>query len=156
MRPERFDAVITDEVMPGLTGTELAAPLRRRRRDLPIVLVSGYIGPMMSERALAAGVDAILKKPVQSRELAAALARVLKRSLKLSRTNYCCNKKRTARKCARYACIARWPACATKLKTKSPTKRAAADPYGDVALGVECAWPQNIPVSQAMPAELSS
>lgn len=32
----------------------------------------------------------------------------------------------------------------------------AADPYGDVALGVECAWPQSIPVSQAMPAELSS
>jgi PAS domain S-box-containing protein len=79
-RPERFDVVVTDEVMPGLTGTDLASSLRRRRRDLPIVLVSGYIGPMMSERALAAGVDAILKKPVQSRELAAALARVLKRA----------------------------------------------------------------------------
>jgi CheY-like chemotaxis protein len=79
-RPERFDAVITDEVMPGLTGTDLAGSLRRHRRDLPIVLVSGYIGPVMSERALAAGVDAILKKPVQSRELAAALARVLKRA----------------------------------------------------------------------------
>jgi PAS domain S-box-containing protein len=78
-RPGRFDAVITDEVMPGITGTDLASSLRRHRRDLPIVLVSGYIGPMMSERALAAGVDAILKKPVQSRELAAALARVLKR-----------------------------------------------------------------------------
>jgi PAS domain S-box-containing protein len=79
-QPERFDVVITDEVMPGLTGTEFASSVRRRRRDLPIVLVSGYIGPMMSERALAAGVDAILKKPVQSRELAAALARVLKRA----------------------------------------------------------------------------
>jgi PAS domain S-box-containing protein len=79
-QPTKFDAVITDEVMPGITGTDLAGSLRRRRRDLPIVLVSGYIGPMMSERALAAGVDAILKKPVQSRELAAALARVLKRT----------------------------------------------------------------------------
>jgi PAS domain S-box-containing protein len=78
-QPGRFDAVITDEVMPGLTGTDLARSLRRHRRDLPIMLVSGYIGPMMSERALAAGVDAILKKPVQSRELASALARVLKR-----------------------------------------------------------------------------
>ena len=78
-QPARFDAVITDEVMPGLTGTDLAGALRRRRQDLPIVLVSGYIGPMMSERALAAGVDVILKKPVQSRELAAALARALKR-----------------------------------------------------------------------------
>jgi PAS domain S-box-containing protein len=79
-QPGRFDAVITDEVMPGLTGTDLARSLRRHRRDLPIMLVSGYIGPMMSERALAAGVDAILKKPVQSRELATTLARVLKRA----------------------------------------------------------------------------
>ncbi len=75
--PQRFDAVIADEVMPGLTGTELARRLRERRADLPILLVSGYIGPMMTERARAAGVDEILKKPVQSRELAAALARVL-------------------------------------------------------------------------------
>jgi PAS domain S-box-containing protein len=75
--PQRFDAVIADEVMPGLTGTDLARKLRKQRADLPIVLVSGYIGPMMTERALAAGVDQILKKPVQSRELAAALARAL-------------------------------------------------------------------------------
>jgi len=75
--PQRFDAVIADEVMPGLTGTDLARKLRQHRADLPIVLVSGYIGPMMTERALAAGVDEILKKPVQSRELAAALARAL-------------------------------------------------------------------------------
>jgi PAS domain S-box-containing protein len=75
----QFDAVIADEVMPGLTGTELAAALHRQRPDLPVVLVSGYIGPMMTERALAAGVSEILKKPVQSRELAAALARALGR-----------------------------------------------------------------------------
>jgi PAS domain S-box-containing protein len=75
--PQSFDAVVTDEIMPGLTGTELARSLRERRADLPILLVSGYIGPLMSERAAAAGVSEILKKPVQSRELAAALARVL-------------------------------------------------------------------------------
>ncbi|HEX4326771.1 MAG TPA: ATP-binding protein [Burkholderiales bacterium] len=73
----RFNAVITDEVMPHLTGTELAQRLRRHRADLPIVLVSGYIGPMMAERAAAAGIAEILKKPVQSRELASALARAL-------------------------------------------------------------------------------
>ena len=75
-----IDAVIADEVMPGLSGTELARALRRRRADLPIVLVSGYTGPMLSERALAAGVTEILKKPVQSRDIAAALARVLRRA----------------------------------------------------------------------------
>jgi PAS domain S-box-containing protein len=84
--PQRFDALIADEVMPGLTGTELARKLRQRRADLPILLVSGYIGPMMSERAQAAGVDEILKKPVQSRELAAALARVLSAVTETKRT----------------------------------------------------------------------
>jgi PAS domain S-box-containing protein len=79
--PERFDAVITDEVMPGLTGTELAASLRRRRVDLPILLVSGYIGPMLAERARAAGVGEILKKPLQSHDIAAALARALRRGV---------------------------------------------------------------------------
>ena len=73
-----IDAVIADEVMPGLSGTELARQLRRRRADLPIVLVSGYTGPMLTERALAAGVSEILKKPVQSRDIAAALARLLR------------------------------------------------------------------------------
>jgi hypothetical protein len=35
---------------------------------------------MMSERALAAGVTEILKKPLQSRDIATALARVLRRT----------------------------------------------------------------------------
>ena len=76
--PDEVDAVVADEVMPGLTGTELAGALRSRRAGLPFVLMSGYIGPMMTERARAAGVMEILKKPVQSRDLAAALARALK------------------------------------------------------------------------------
>jgi len=76
----RVDAVIADEVMPGMSGTQLAHALRRRQADLPIVLVSGYTGPMLRERALAAGITEILKKPVQSRDMAAALARALGRA----------------------------------------------------------------------------
>ncbi len=75
----RIDAVVADEVMPGMTGTQLARALRRRRADLPIVLVSGYTGPMLAERALAVGVTEILRKPFHAREIAAALARALGR-----------------------------------------------------------------------------
>jgi len=46
--PGRFDVVVTDEVMPGLTGTGLASVLRLRRPDLPIVLVSGYTGAIQA------------------------------------------------------------------------------------------------------------
>lgn len=38
----RVEMVITDQVMPGMTGAELAARLRVERPGLPIVLVSGF------------------------------------------------------------------------------------------------------------------
>src|ERR1700688_4132834 len=75
--PGSFDVVVTDDVMPGLTGTGLASLLRQQRRELPIVLVSGYSGPTLAQRALAADVSEMLVKPLQSRDIAAALARVL-------------------------------------------------------------------------------
>ena len=31
--------------------------------------------------------------------------------------------------------------------------RDAVDPYGDVPLGVECAWPQSLPAAQAMASD---
>jgi signal transduction histidine kinase/DNA-binding response OmpR family regulator len=77
--PEQFDVVVTDESMPGLTGTALARVLRSHRPDLPIVLVSGYPGAIQVQQARAAGVSEILSKPVQSREIATALARALHR-----------------------------------------------------------------------------
>ncbi len=78
--PRSFDAVVTDDVMPGLTGMGLATLLSRQRPDLPIVLVSGYTGPTPTRQALAAGVTELLAKPVLSRQIAATLARVLNRT----------------------------------------------------------------------------
>lgn len=37
------DAVITDFAMPGMNGRDLVADLRRRRPDLPAIMVSGYV-----------------------------------------------------------------------------------------------------------------
>ncbi len=55
--PGRFDVVVTDDLMPGISGTGLASVMRRHRPDLPIVLVSGYSGPILTQHALAAGGD---------------------------------------------------------------------------------------------------
>jgi PAS domain S-box-containing protein len=76
--PERFDAVLTDEAMPDLAGTELAREIREIRPALPILLMSGYGGPQLANRAAAVGVDSALRKPLHGRELAEALSRVLK------------------------------------------------------------------------------
>jgi len=78
--PERYDALITDEVMSGLSGTELARSVRRHRADLPIVLVSGYIGPLIDRARRDGGRHRDPQETLHSRDIAAALARVLQRS----------------------------------------------------------------------------
>jgi PAS domain S-box-containing protein len=75
--PQRYDLVLTDETMPELTGTDLARELQRVRAGVPVVLMSGYSGAQLTERAFAAGVREILRKPLVSRDIAEALARAL-------------------------------------------------------------------------------
>ena len=75
--PQRFDAVITDESMPGTSGSELIRKVRAIRPEIPIVLVSGYLNAAVVQRAREAGADEVLKKPLAARDLATSLARVL-------------------------------------------------------------------------------
>jgi CheY-like chemotaxis protein len=75
--PTQFDAVITDERMPGLSGSALIGKVRGIRRDIPILLVSGYVGGSIVNRAYNAGATDVLRKPLSARDLANSLARVL-------------------------------------------------------------------------------
>lgn len=77
--PDRFDLLLTDEIMPGMTGTELAAALHELRPELPIILMTGHGGEVSSHRLRAAGVCEILKKPLLTRDIAESLARHLAR-----------------------------------------------------------------------------
>jgi DNA-binding NtrC family response regulator len=76
-QPQRFDAVLTDEAMPGITGTELAREVRQLRPDIPIILMSGFRGAQLAARAASCGVNEVLRKPLQSRELAEAFAHIM-------------------------------------------------------------------------------
>ena len=76
--PARFDAVITDERMPRMTGSALIRELRGIRREIPILLMSGFVGGAVASRAREAGANEVMKKPVSARDLATSLARVLR------------------------------------------------------------------------------
>jgi predicted ATPase/signal transduction histidine kinase/GAF domain-containing protein/ActR/RegA family two-component response regulator len=78
VEPTRFDLVLTDEMMPELTGTELAHEIRQLRPDSSIILMSGYGGPQLSARAQAAGVLEVLRKPLVRRDIAEPVARALR------------------------------------------------------------------------------
>jgi CheY-like chemotaxis protein len=76
--PERFDIVLTDETMPELIGTALAHEIHRLRPDVPIILMSGYSGGQMHDRARAAGIREVLRKPLQRKDIAECFGRVLR------------------------------------------------------------------------------
>ena len=76
--PRRFDIVLTDETMPELVGTDLAREIALLRPDIPIVLMSGYSGAPLDERARAVGIREVLRKPLQSKDIAECFGRVLR------------------------------------------------------------------------------
>ncbi len=71
--PGRFEAVVTDQTMPGMTGTELARKMFEIRPDLPIVLMTGHSETVTPESAKRLGIRSYLRKPIVTHELAVAL-----------------------------------------------------------------------------------
>jgi PAS domain S-box-containing protein len=68
----RFDAMVTDQTMPGMTGIELARHALRHRPGLATVLYTGNPAGIAPEQ-LAAGVVALLRKPIDAAGLHALL-----------------------------------------------------------------------------------
>ena len=75
--PDRFDAVLCDVIMPDMAGPQLMVELRRLRPDIPVILMSGYGGPGLQQRADLFGANALVLKPLHAAEIALCLSRVL-------------------------------------------------------------------------------
>jgi len=73
----KFDLVITDQEMPGINGTELAAKLIAIRSGLPIILCTGYGQYLSPDQIKAVGVRHLLLKPYYFPELASAVKTAL-------------------------------------------------------------------------------
>lgn len=73
----RFDAVVSDYLMPRMNGLELAAALVRIRPEVPVVLLTGFVDDLPEETIRAAGVDELLQKPATTRDLVEALVRAM-------------------------------------------------------------------------------
>ena len=74
-----FDLVLTDQAMPGLTGTELAAEIKALRSDLPVLLMTGYHPKGGGDDLARYGVDGVLGKPFGISELGTAVRRMIRR-----------------------------------------------------------------------------
>ena len=77
--PARYHAVLSDESMPDMSGTELAREIAAMRPDVPIILMSGFVSTALSARAETAGIVDVLSKPLVARDIGRSLAAALRR-----------------------------------------------------------------------------
>jgi signal transduction histidine kinase/DNA-binding response OmpR family regulator len=73
---DRFDVVITDLSMAGMSGLELAAEIKQRDAGMPVILFSGWAVQQNEDRIASAGIDEILVKPCLIEDLLHAVRRV--------------------------------------------------------------------------------
>ncbi len=76
-KPDGFDLVITDMTMPKMAGDKLAVEMMKIRRDIPVILLTGYSKKISRESALKLGISALVYKPVQKAEFLAIVRSVL-------------------------------------------------------------------------------
>ena len=81
-----FDLLIVDVMMPGETGTDFVAALRRKGGQVPVLMLSALTEPPERIAGLAAGSDDYLGKPFETEELLLRMKSLLRRSLPVAET----------------------------------------------------------------------
>jgi two-component system cell cycle sensor histidine kinase/response regulator CckA len=71
------DVLVTDVVMPGMSGLALAEKMMERYPSMGLVLISGYLAESLDLRAIAARGARFMSKPVASHEFLAAVDEAL-------------------------------------------------------------------------------
>lgn len=86
LRSQRFDLLLTDQAMPGLSGIELAEQTARIHPNVPIVLLTGHTDVELARASLQRGASDFVTKPVNIRELPIVIERNLtRRQLEVAR-----------------------------------------------------------------------
>lgn len=74
---DEFDLVITDQVMPGLTGVELAESILKVQPKMPILLITGYSETISADNAASFGIKGFFLKPINEKYLLTAMKQLL-------------------------------------------------------------------------------
>ena len=76
---EPIDLLLTDMIMPRMSGKELARAVGERFPALPVLFMSGYTGESLHERGELEGVETVIEKPFRPAELARTVRELLER-----------------------------------------------------------------------------
>lgn len=75
--PHKFDLVLSDLTMPGMTGIELAGQLQQVRAGIPIIIITGYGNQLDEKTQKRNGIRCVASKPIQIDELTPLIRQVL-------------------------------------------------------------------------------
>ena len=81
---QKFDLVISDVIMPEMTGPELIRTLKQKRNDFAVLFVTGYVGEGESDHLIG---HELLRKPFTVGALASAVATALSQTSEPRRTS---------------------------------------------------------------------
>jgi CheY-like chemotaxis protein len=75
--PNGFDLIITDMIMPGLTGDALAREVTKHRPEIPIIACTGFSDLVDADQLAKAGIRGILRKPITIYQLGQVIRQAL-------------------------------------------------------------------------------
>lgn len=73
----RPDLIVSDQMMPHLTGLEVLAWAARHAPEVPFIILSAFAAPHLREPALLLGAAAVIEKPIDLGLLGAQIAQIL-------------------------------------------------------------------------------
>lgn len=76
IRSGRFDAVISDILMPLMDGLELLVQIKNDYPEMPVILITGASGQFTGKQALEAGAEDFIIKPFKNQDIRYSLWRV--------------------------------------------------------------------------------
>jgi PAS domain S-box-containing protein len=75
--PKSFDAIISDQTMPGMTGVQFSKKILNIRPNIPILLCTGYSETINRKKAKQLGIKGFITKPFYNNEIAISIRDIL-------------------------------------------------------------------------------
>lgn len=75
--PNRFDLIISDMTMPGMTGVQLAEQIKAIRPEIPVIICSGFSEEIDETTSRLFNIDGFVMKPIVGNELAKVIRDLL-------------------------------------------------------------------------------
>ena len=78
--PEKYSLLVTDQSMPGLTGTELATLMKEINPGLKVIIITGFADNLSEEILIQSGISEVILKPMRLDDFSKIIRKVLDRN----------------------------------------------------------------------------